>query len=412
MKKYKRIFSAFYSVIFIVTAFVLALISYYSVSLNSGYKVIEGKPLEFASEKFVVASFNTTNVSAQKMGVKTNYTVDLKLFGIFPIKSTNVQVVDNNYVEVLGTPFGIKIYTEGVMVVGVSEVSTEGKSVSPSKDAGIVVGDTIISIDSVNVYSNNQVMNIISDSSGKTLNFKILRNGQTLNLKVTPVLSAQTGTYRAGLWVRDSSAGIGTLTFYSPNEQVICGLGHAICDVDTGEMLKLHSGELVSAKIISVNKGQSGAPGELVGQFNPQLISTLNANEQSGVYGICNLSLNACKNLMPIALKQEIVNGDAQILTTVDSNEPKLYSCKISISNSSAKSVQNLIVTVTDDELLKTTGGIVQGMSGSPIIQNGKLVGAVTHVLVDDPTKGYGIFAENMLETAQSVANEELKEAS
>ncbi len=412
MKKYKRIFGAFYFVIFIVITFVLALIGYYTISLDSNYKVIEGKPLEFSSKKMVVANFNTTNFASKNVDEKSNYSVDLKLFGVFPIKTTNVQVVNNNYVEVLGVPFGIKIYTEGVMVVGISDIQTNQQNVNPAKDAGIVVGDTIISINSVNVYSNTQVMNIIANSNGETLEFKILRDGKTLNVKLKPVLSAQTGTYRAGLWVRDSSAGIGTLTFYSPNEQVICGLGHGICDIDTGEMLKLHSGEMVSAKIISVNKGKRGAPGELIGKFNPAIISTLNANEQSGVYGICDISLNACKNLMPLALKQEIVNGDAQILTTVDSNEPKLYSCKISINNSSAHSVQNLVVTVTDERLLTTTGGIVQGMSGSPILQNGKLIGAVTHVLVDDPTKGYGIFAENMLETAQGVADEQIKKAS
>ena len=211
--------------------------------------------------------------------------------------------------------------------------------------------------------------------------------------------------------MRDSSAGIGTLTFYSPAHKTICGLGHGVCDSDTGKLLTHNSGELVKAEILDLNKGEAGDPGELIGRFKKKNISELNINNETGVYGKCNMDI-AQNSLTEIALKQEIEVGNAEILTTISGETPKYYKCKIEKISHNNSITKNMVVCITDEELIAKTGGIVQGMSGSPILQNGKLIGAVTHVLVDDPTKGYGIFAENMLETAQSVAEEQLKEAS
>ena len=236
------------------------------------------------------------------------------------------------------------------------------------------------------------------------MKFEIKRNGETKIINFSAVISKETGTYKIGLWVRDSSAGIGTLTFYSPATGVVCGLGHGICDEDTEELLQLNSGELVSAEIIGVEKGGTGSPGQLKGRFTYNSIGAIDSNTENGVYSFLKGNINL-SNLTEVALKQEVEDGEAQILCTVDGTTPKLYSCRIKKRSSSFLSpTQNIIVTVTDKELLELTGGIVQGMSGSPIIQNGKLIGSVTHVLIDDPASGYGIFAENMLSTASDMA--------
>ena len=244
------------------------------------------------------------------------------------------------------------------------------------------------------------------------MEFLIVRNGKKITAQLCAVFSNETNNYKIGLWVKDSSAGIGTLTFYSPSTNVVCGLGHGICDEETGAVLSLNSGEIVEAEIIDVEKGSIGSPGQLNGKFGSKTLGNIDLNCNAGVYSSLKGSIDL-SNIVELAMKQEIKNGKAQILCTINGTDAKMYDCKVSIKSSSFLSkTQNMIVTVTDPELLATTGGIVQGMSGSPIIQNGKLIGAVTHVLVDDPTKGYGIFAENMLETAQSVAEKPLKEAS
>ena len=280
-------------------------------------------------------------------------------------------------------------------------------------DAGIKKGDYIISVNGKKIYTNEDLSEIVEKSGGEEMEFLISRNSKKMKKRVRALISSETGSYKIGIWIKDSSAGIGTLTFYSPASNVICGLGHGICDDETGELLKLNSGELVTAEIIDVEKGVVGAPGQLEGKFTYDTIGEISLNSKCGVYSYIN-GKKGYGNYTEIALKQEVKNGKGQILCTIDGNTPELYDCKITVRSSAYLSkTQNLVVTVTDKRLLEKTGGIVQGMSGSPILQNGKLVGAVTHVLVDNPQKGYGIFAENMLETAQSVAeSNKLKDAS
>jgi len=210
--------------------------------------------------------------------------------------------------------------------------------------------------------------------------------------------------------VRDSSAGIGTLTFYHPATGVFAGLGHPVCDADTGEILPISAGEAVAARVYSVDRGACGDAGSLCGGFAGRTFGTLRQNGKNGVYGTAK-NWRDVSELIAVAPRQEVVTGAAKIRCTVDDNAPQWYDIEITKVRY-AGDREDMHITVTDPDLLAITGGIVQGMSGSPIIQNGKLVGAVTHVLVDDPTKGYGIFAEGMLETAQSVSNEQLKEVS
>ncbi len=394
--------------------------AFYGVSQDvlPSYKINRGQTLELDTRIPVTAVINGAKMSERSAEtVGESLQVDLKIFGLIPFSTVNVEVVDPMYVSVLGNPFGMKIYTEGVLVIETGEVDNGNSIVEPAKLADIKVGDYIKSVNGTPISCNEDLSEFVLNSGGNSLKLEVVRNGKTFNTQITPIMSVE-GIYRVGIWVRDSSAGIGTLTFYSPSTNVVCGLGHGICDSDTNSLLSVHSGELVAAQIVSVDKGSAGTPGELKGKFTYHTIADIALNTDMGVYGNLYGEINTA-NLTQIALRQDVKEGDAQILCTVEGDTPKLYSCTVKKRNSSYTSeTQNLVVTVTDSALINATGGIVQGMSGSPIIQNGKLIGAVTHVLVDDPTKGYAIFAENMLETAQSVGegsplpNKQLKEAS
>ena len=413
-KNKKSLFKVFMVVLTVLSVTVLVGVSYMNTVLPEEFNVISGAQLKLEGAIPIKAVYLGESLSETKVSKSTpkNYSVNLKAFGFIPIKQASVKVVSKNEVRVLGSPFGIKIYTDGVMVVGLDSVTTENGKISPGLKAGLKEGDLIISINGEKVFSNEDVARIIEASDGKELTLNIISNEKSKTVKITPALCYQSGKYKTGIWVRDSSAGIGTLTFYSPTSGTVCGLGHGICDVDTGKLLTMNSGELVKAEILDVNKGNSGDPGELIGRFKDESFSTLKINNETGVYGSCDLSYDD-KNLTELALKQEVKVGEAQILTTVNGETPKYYKCEIEKIAHNNSITKNMVVKITDDELISKTGGIVQGMSGSPILQNGKLVGAVTHVLVDDPTKGYAIFAENMLETAQSAAeNNKLKDVS
>ncbi len=388
-----------------VALLIFASLIYVNNSVSNFYSVNAGEFLELESVVPVRVSYcseeNKTVSYNEKSG--NTFKMDLKVLGVIPVKQISVKVVDKMQVAVLGTPFGIKIYTEGVLVVGFTDVDTESGDKNPAKTAGLKEGDFIVSLNTKKVYTNEDVAEIIKNSDGEVVVAEIIHSGKKKTISFYPAKSKSSGYYRAGIWVKDSSAGIGTMTFYSPTYNVVAGLGHGICDSETGTLFSLNSGEFVTADIVSYKKGVTGEAGELSGVFAGKKIADFSLNTNNGVYGdvTCDIVLNG---LMTVALKQEVRNAKGYILTTIDGNEPDYYTCNIKVRNQGDS--QNLLIEVTDERLLNSTGGIVQGMSGSPILQNGKLVGAVTHVLVDDPTKGYGIFAETMLESAQSVAEE------
>ena len=409
IKKGSLYFKILFFSLCIFSISLFGMIYYVEQNLPKSYKVTEGEGLLLNCNLPIKVS-SSDSKNATKTTENNKFTAKLKLFGVVPAGDISVEVVDELYVYVVGETFGIKIYTEGVLVVGFSDVDAAEGSVNPAKEAGIKAGDFIVSLNGVKVYTNEDVAAIIKSSEGEKISAKIVRDGKEKQVIIVPKLSASSNLYRAGVWVKDSSAGIGTLTFYSPTTNVICGLGHGICDSETETLLTLEQGEFVSAEVVAIEKGTSGKPGQLKGRFSGKSISEFNLNSNNGVYGKLTSEIQI-GNLTKIALKQEIKEGNAQIYTTIDETGPRAFDCKIKINGK--KDSQNLIVEVTDEELLSITGGIVQGMSGSPIIQNGKLIGAVTHVLVDDPTKGYGIFAEKMLETAQGIAEKEkLREVS
>lgn len=388
------------------------------ITLNAGisreYKIKKGEVLTFDSAIPITAVYHGAKMSqsdvTQKIG--DSFDVELKAFGVIPFSTANVEVVDELYVAVLGTPFGMKLYTEGVLVIDMTDVETENGNENPARSAGIQIGDYIVSVEGKTVSTNEELSAAVESSAGYVMSMEILREGKRKTLSVRAVKSKENGRYRIGLWVRDSSAGIGTLTCYSPATGVVCGLGHGVCDEDTGDLLEVHTGELVTAEILSVEKGASGSPGELKGRFTYHAIGAMDLNSECGVYSRLTGQINL-SNMFEVALKQEVSDGEAKILCTIDGTEPKFYDCRVKKRNAAYRAAtQNLYITVTDDELLEKTGGIVQGMSGSPVIQNGKLIGAVTHVLVDNPTSGYGIYAENMLEEAKQIEISLQKEAS
>ncbi len=323
--------------------------------------------------------------------------------------SNNNSVTKNqNNAETLvylgGFPIGIKLYCDGVVVVDTQNVETSGAVLNPAQKAGILKGDIIKSIDGVKVTTNSEVSKIIEDSNGKELKLQILRNGEIKNIVFSSVYSTVSGGYKAGLWIRDSSAGIGTVTFYTQDGE-FASLGHAVCDVDTGELLPISSGETTDAKITGCYKGKSGAAGELCGILESKSTGKIMVNKSIGIYGVFN-EVDTTKTLYPLCRKNEVKMGAAQIVTTVEEGKQEAFNIEIERIDYISGENKNLVIRVTDENLIGKTGGIIQGMSGSPIIQNGKLVGAVTHVFLNDPTGGYGIFAETMLEVADGLSGE------
>lgn len=390
----------------IVTVFVLVAISaifVFQTILPEKYYSGSTEKLFYSSSYGKIISFEP-NPSETRTVIniqKDSFSAKAKLLGIFPVKSVSVSVTDEKIVTVCGTPFGVKMFTDGVLVVGFSKIKTEKGSFCPAVESGLLEGDVIKSIDGTEVFTNENVAEIIENSGGKTLEISVLRDGENTSVDLTPEMLEDENVYKAGFWVRDSTAGIGTLTFYDPENLSFAGLGHAVCDVDTGKVIPFSCGEIVAASITKIKKGISGSPGELGGVFSGNKnLGTVKINNETGLYGTLEYELDGIN--LPIAHKQDIYEGPAVVLSTIDGNEAKEYDIiieKISLSDSSL--TKNMVIKVVDEELIELTGGIVQGMSGSPIIQNGKLVGAVTHVFVNDPTKGYAIFAENMLEMSK-----------
>ena len=295
---------------------------YLDGQLSDSYKISEGEALKIESALPISISYSGAKAGEESYSQNSgSYDAKVKVFGFIPARNITVDVVDNYYVAVLGTPFGIKIYTDGVLVVGFSEVDTASGRKNPAREAGIKEGDFIVSLNGTNVYTNEDVMGIIKSSNGGDIIAKVVRNGTRMSIRFRAVLSRD-GAYRAGMWVKDSSAGIGTLTFYSPTTNVVSGLGHGIADSDTGTLLTLNHGEFVTAKIVSVEKGTDGAPGELKGRFTNKSISGFSVNCENGVYGTASCDIDT-SNLMKIALKQEVKNGSAYILSTVEGETPQ-----------------------------------------------------------------------------------------
>ena len=331
-----------------------------------------------------------------------SYQTTLTLGGWLPIKTIRAVVTERPRVTVCGTPFGVKMFSEGALIVGFSEIGQAGGGTSnPAKEAGLHLGDRVICIGQTRTESNEAVKEALDAAEGQSVEVVYIRSGEQKLTTLTPVWDGAVGQWRAGMWVRDSSAGVGTLTFVDAQAGVFAGLGHPISDSDTGERVALRSGEIVACQIVGCTGGTAGSPGELKGKFlSDHALGRICINGENGVYGTVSTAIAGQQT--ELAFAQEVLPGAAEILTTTSGETPRSYRVYIEKVND-ADPHRNMVLRVTDPALLVQTGGIVQGMSGSPILQNGRLVGAVTHVLVNDPTRGYGIFAQTMLEQAHSV---------
>ncbi|MDD2994159.1 MAG: SpoIVB peptidase [Pygmaiobacter sp.] len=376
-------------------------------ALPDTYTITPGATLCISSMPWLQVQRTAAEAAAVNGGQQdTSENCTLSLFGVLPVKTVRTVSTARRTVTVCGTPFGIKMFSNGALVVAFSDLYTVLGSQNPAKEAGLRLGDLIVSANGRSVRTNDELAEAIAAAGGGGIEVAYLRGETRYTCVLTPAQDSRTGAYKAGVWVRDSSAGIGTLTFIDPLHNTFAGLGHAISDTDTGADIPLLSGEIVPVTVTGIVKGSAGTPGELRGEFaGGGALGSVLANDATGVYGVLSGGGGMGGTVYPVANMQEVQPGEAQMLTTIAGTEAKLYSVRIERVNlTAADPNRNMLIRVTDATLLSTTGGIVQGMSGSPLIQNGQLVGAVTHVLVNDPSRGYAILAETMLTGADACA--------
>ena len=329
-----------------------------------------------------------------------SYQIRCKWLGVLPLKTIKVHTVEKQEVLVSGSPVGIYMETKGVLVIDSGEITDrEGIRRTPAEHI-IQSGDYICEIDGKVLTGKRQLMQLVRENQGEPMELQVIRHQETIKLEMTPV-ETEDGSYKLGIWVRDNIQGIGTLTYVEPNG-TFGALGHGISDADTGERLEISDGDLYRADILSIRKGTAGTPGELRGVINyreENRIGTICGNSQYGIRGQMEPGkYTESMKKIPTGLKQEIQTGKAEIRCDIGDGIRE-YQCEILEIDSNARDTNKcFVLRITDDDLLSRTGGIVQGMSGFPVLQNGKLIGAITHVFVNDPTKGYGIFIENMME--------------
>lgn len=409
--------------IFIISFLILLLI--YATNITS----IPNNIILFQGEKLTLTTVlglnlqqkDNTNIDINNYKtVQTSSTIDntstsigkvdfsLNLFGRIPLKDVTVNVIPKTSVVPLGNTVGLKLYTSGVLVVGMSEIEgNDNNKYRPYENTGIEEGDMIISIDDNTITCTTDLLETVSKSNGKQLNVEYVREGESVETSITPVMATD-NKYKLGLWVRDAAAGVGTVSFYEPSTKTFAALGHGILDVDTEQLLDIAKGDFVTTKILSITKGKKGSPGKIQGSIeNQTTIGEVYKNTEFGVYGKLNninsLNINI-SNAMEVATRDEIETGPAKIICTLEDNKTKEYDIEIQkIYKNNNENNKSMLVKVTDKELTEKTGGIIQGMSGSPIIQNSKVIGALTHVLVNDPEMGYGVFADLMIKQARDV---------
>lgn len=335
---------------------------------------------------------------------KDSYTLHCRLLGMIPFKDVKVKNTPAKDVYVSGNAVGIYMQTEGVLIIDTGEIRSEsGKTQDPARDI-VKPGDYIVAFNQEVVRCKQDLLDDLKDLDETSVTLKVRRDEKTIPLSVTPVKD-ESGTYKLGIWVRDDTQGIGTLTYVDENGRY-GALGHGISDVDTGELLDISDGNLYTAQILGIRRGEKGNPGELSGLIryeNRNILGSITENSENGIFGTMQPDQLESLTLkkIPIGYKQDLKTGPASILCCTD-GEVKEYTAEISkIDMNHEDSNKSFVIQVTDKELLEKTGGIVQGMSGSPVIQNGKLFGAVTHVFVQDSTGGYGIFIENMMENGK-----------
>lgn len=422
-KEYRKIFSlllvlfTFFYIIQIISIF------YYPAEI----KIAKGedKNIDILFPFFLSVSNNEDEIvqSTYNQNANTNfkksYKIDgmgagevefqLKLLGLIPVKKFDVNVVNRQYLVPGGNAIGVRLNTKGVLIVAVTDIlGVDGNRHNPAREAGIKPGDSILEINNIKVKDAEHVVKLLNQAEDEKIKVVLDRNNINYEIEITPIKSMQDNCYRLGIWVRDKTAGIGTLTFYDENNRVFGALGHGITDLDTGNLLNVDYGKIMNAKIANIEQGEKGNPGEIRGIFyeTDNELGEITKNSSYGIYGLMSdkfIKSNNSNKAVPIGFKEEVKEGKAHILTTIDDDKIEKFEIEIiKLQSQQYSSQKSMTIKVTDKELLEKTGGIVQGMSGSPIIQDDKLVGAITHVFVNDPTKGYGIYIEWMLEQVKS----------
>ena len=401
MKLYLRI---------ILTIFLIIIYIYVCniTMLPSNIILMQGESIELntvlgvgiRSKETMQTSSNLNTKLTDQVGKKD---LEISLFNTIPVKDVTVNVIPKTTVVPLGKAIGMKMYTEGVLVVGMSEIEGE----KPYQNSGIEEGDRIIEINNTKISNTDDLVKCVNSSQGNEIKIKYISDNEELVTKIEPTKTSE-NEYKLGLWVRDAAAGVGTLTFYEPSTGSFASLGHGINDVDTAELIEIANGELVTANILDIVKGTDGSPGEIRGSIDSGItIGNIYKNTEYGVYGnITNLSgLNVdTSNEIEVADRSEITTGKAEILCELENGKTEYYEIEIKkIFKDNNQYNKSMLIEITDEELIEKTGGIIQGMSGAPIIQNNKFVGAVTHVLVNDSKVGYGVFADLMIKQLREV---------
>jgi len=325
----------------------------------------------------------------------------VKLFDTIKIKEIEVSTIPRTTVIPLGDVIGLKLYSAGVLVIGLTEI--EGKR--PYENTKIEEGDIIVEINNKEIESADELLECVKQSNGESLEIKLIKNGEMYQTEIKPILNSK-NEYKLGLWVKDGAVGLGTITFYEPSTKQFAALGHGISDKDTEQLITISEGEVLEAEISSIKQGENGIPGEIKGMLAENtFLGTVEKNSEFGVYGTIQnttfLNINS-KKQYEVALREEIKTGKAEILLNLSGEKRESYEIKIKkIYLNNNEDNKSMLIEVTDKELLEKTGGIIQGMSGTPIIQNGKFVGAITHVLVQNPKQGYAVFGDLMIKQMQ-----------
>ena len=386
----------------IITIIFLSLIYIYITNITlipSSAVLINGENFKYKKMPGITIS-ETQETSSENYNVSN---MEFKLFGMVPVKTTNITRIEDIEVVPVGKIIGLKLYTNGVLVVGKSEIEDlNNNMIKPYESTDIVEGDTILSINNQKVESIETLKRIVNNSKGENLNIILSRNGTTFTSSMKAIQS-KNKEYKLGLWVKDAATGVGTMTFYEPKSKSFAVLGHGITDSDTDTLINIDYGELVTSRIISIQKGKTESPGEIKGTIlNQQKIGVVNKNTQFGIYGslenLTSLNIDSSQAIK-VASRDEISLGDAKILCSLDTNnKAEEYSIDIEkIYFDNDYNNKSMLIRITDERLIEKTGGIIRGLSGAHIILNGKFVGAITNVLVSNPEVGYGIFADLMI---------------
>lgn len=396
----------------IIIVFILIIIYVYVCNITlfpNNMIFIQGENIELSTifginiknKEILQASSSLNEKLTDEVGKKD---LELNLFNFIPVKNVTVNVIPKTKVVPIGKTIGMKLYTEGVLVVGLTEI--DGKK--PYEDSGIETGDRIIEVNNKKISSADDLTECVNMSKGQDIQIKYINSKDEIKITNIEPTKTTANEYKIGLWVRDAAAGVGTITFYEPSTGSFASLGHGINDIDTYELIDISNGELVTAEIVDIVKGQNGIPGEIRGNIdNSLVIGNISKNTEYGVYGtvtnpnLLNINVN---DEIEVADRNEIKTGKAKILCELENGKTESYEIEIQkILKENNEDNKSMLIKITDERLLEKSGGIIQGMSGAPIIQNNKFIGAVTHVLVNDSKVGYGVFADLMIKQLKEV---------